>query len=50
MKRIEANYPRLVALHDRVAALPRIAKYLASPRRIEFNEDDIFRRYEELDG
>jgi glutathione S-transferase len=49
MKRVEADYPRLVALHDRVAALPRIKAYLSSPRRIAFNEDGIFRRYEELD-
>lgn len=40
---------RLVALHDRVAALPRIAAYLASPRRWPFNEDGIFRHYPELD-
>lgn len=46
----EAQYPRLVALHDRVAALPRIAAYLASDRRIPFNQDGIFRRYPELDG
>lgn len=45
-----AQTPRLVALHDRVAALPRIAAYLTSPRRIPFNEDGIFRRYPELDG
>jgi len=50
MKRIESDYPKLTALHDRVAQLPRIAAYLASPRRIEFNEDGIFRRYPELDG
>jgi glutathione S-transferase len=49
MKRIEPNYPRLLALHDRVAALPRVASYLASPRRIEFNEEGIFRRYSDLD-
>jgi glutathione S-transferase len=29
---------------------PRIAAYLASPRRIPFNEDGIFCRYPELDG
>jgi glutathione S-transferase len=49
MERIESNYPRLIALHDRVAGLPRIAAYLKSPRRVAFNEDDVFRRYEELD-
>jgi glutathione S-transferase len=49
MKRLEPEYPRLVALHERVAALPRISAYLESPRRIAFNEDGIFRRYQELD-
>jgi glutathione S-transferase len=39
----------VVALHDAVAARPRIAAYLASRRRIPFNEQGIFRRYEELD-
>ena len=41
--------PLVVALHDRVAALPRVAAYLNSPRRIAFNEEGIFRRYPELD-
>lgn len=41
--------PHVVALADRVAALPRIADYLASERRIAFNEDGIFRHYPELD-
>lgn len=40
---------KLLALRDRVAARPRIAAYLASKRRIPFNEDGIFRRYPELD-
>ena len=39
-----------LALHDRVAALPRIAAYLASDRRIPFNEHGIFRHYPELDS
>jgi glutathione S-transferase len=47
--RIEAGYPRLVALHDQVAARPNIAAYLASKRRIPFNQDGIFRHYPELD-
>jgi glutathione S-transferase len=50
MKRFGKNVPRLVTLHDRVAARPRIAAYLASPRRVPFNDDDIFRHYPELDG
>jgi len=49
-ERALAKAPRLVALHDRVAALPRIKAYLMSPRRIPFNEDGIFRHYPELDG
>ena len=49
MKRLERKLPRVVALHDRVAARPRIAAYLSSDRRLPFNEDGIFRRYPELD-
>ena len=48
--RLERGLPRVVALHDKVAGLPRIATYLASDRRIAFNEEGIFRRYKELDG
>ena len=47
--RLEKKHKRVVALHDRVAARPRIAAYLASERRVPFNESDIFRRYRELD-
>ncbi len=50
MKRIDRNHRRVVALHDRVAARPRIASYLASDRRIPFNEQGIFRQYRELDA
>lgn len=50
MKRAEKKVPHLVALRDRVAARPRVAAYLASPRRVPFNEEGIFRRYPELDG
>jgi glutathione S-transferase len=49
MARLEPKYKRVVALHDRVAALPRITPYLASDRRIPFNEHGIFRHYPELD-
>src|SRR5262244_3147390 len=49
MKRFERRLPRVLALHDRVARRPRIAAYLASKRRIPFNEWGIFRRYKELD-
>lgn len=50
MAAIEGDYPGLIALHDRVAALPGIAAYLKSARRIAFNEDGIFRHYPELDA
>lgn len=43
------HYPALQALHGQVAQRPRIAAYLASPRRIAFNEEGIFRHYPELD-
>jgi glutathione S-transferase len=49
MGRLEPKCPRVVALHERVAARPRIAAYLASNRRIAFNEHGIFRHYPELD-
>ena len=42
--------PRLRKLHDAVFARPRIKAYVRSPRRLEFNNDDIFRRYPELGG
>lgn len=50
MRRAERKSPRVVAVHDRVADRERIRAYLASPRRIAFNEMGIFRRYPELDG
>jgi glutathione S-transferase len=50
MKRLEKKLPRVVAVRDRVAKRPRIAAYLASERRIPFNEQGIFRHYAELDA
>jgi glutathione S-transferase len=41
--------PRLRELHDEVFSRPRIKRYVASDRRIAFNNDDIFRRYRELE-
>ena len=41
---------KALALADRVEGRPNIARYLASPRRIAFNENGIFRHYPELDG
>ncbi|MBU9664516.1 glutathione S-transferase [Burkholderia multivorans] len=50
MKREEKKIAGLVALHDRVAQHPPIARYLASERRIPFNDMGIFRHYPELDA
>src|SRR6516165_4504240 len=49
MKRFERKVPRVVALHDRVAKRPRIAAYLASPRRIAFSQWGLYRYFKELD-
>jgi glutathione S-transferase len=49
MGRLEKKVPRVMVLHARVADRPRIAAYLASPRRIAFNQSGIFRHYPELD-
>jgi len=49
MARLEKRHPRVVGVHDRVRERPRIAAYLASDRRIAFNEMGIFRHYRELD-
>jgi glutathione S-transferase len=50
MAKLEKKVPRVVALHDLVTRRPRIAAYLASDRRIPFNEYGIFRHYKELDS
>ena len=42
--------PGLLALRDRVRTRPKLATYLASDRRVAFNETGIFRRYPELDA
>jgi len=49
MARLEPKYRGLIALHDRVSTRPRLAAYLASDRRIPFNQEGIFRYYPELD-
>ena len=48
MAGLEHKVPRSIALHEQVARRPRIAAYLASERRIAFNEQGIFRHYKEL--
>lgn len=49
MARQARQVPHVMALHEAVARRPRVAAYLASPRRLPFNEDGIFRHYPELD-
>jgi glutathione S-transferase len=49
MQRLRRELPRLGSLADRVAQRPRVVTYLASPRRLPFNENGIFRHYPELD-
>ncbi|MCC6472882.1 MAG: glutathione S-transferase family protein [Burkholderiales bacterium] len=43
-------HPGLTSLQRRVAERPRLAAYLASPRRLAFSEKGIFRHYPELDA
>ncbi len=50
MASLDGRFPAVIALHDRVAALPELQDYLASDRRLPFNEDGIFRHYPELDA
>ena len=50
MASAQVRYPGFVALHDRVAARPNISAYLASPRRMPFNDRGVFRHYPELDA
>lgn len=42
--------PHVAALHAAVPRQKRVAAYLASERRIAFNEDGIFRRYPGMDA
>jgi glutathione S-transferase len=50
MRRLERRHPGLVAVHERVRRRPRLSAYLASERRLPFNQAGIFRHYPELDG
>ena len=50
MRRLEKKVPRVIALRDRVAGRPNITAYLTSGRWVGFNQQGIFRHYEELDG
>lgn len=49
MKKLGPRYTRLINLHNLILMRPKIASYLASNRRIPFNNNGIFRYYPELD-
>ncbi len=50
MRQHADQWPGVMQLHARVSKLPAVAAYLASDRRVPFNEDGIFRHYKELDA
>ncbi len=49
MAHLQGTFPHLEAVQAAVPDIEGIAAYLASERRMDFNEDGIFRHYEELD-
>lgn len=49
-RRVLRKTPMVAALHAGVPRHKRLAAYLASERRLAFNEEGIFRHYPELDG
>jgi glutathione S-transferase len=49
MSKCDQRYPALAALRESVRTRPKVAHYLASDRRMPFNEEGIFRHYPELD-
>ena len=50
MRRLRRRYPAVKRLATEVTQAPRLVSYLASPRRLSFNEEGVFRHYPELDG
>ena len=50
MAALARELPHCRALAARVAERPRLAAYLASPRRVAFSEHGLFRHYDELDA
>jgi glutathione S-transferase len=46
----QLDYPRLELVRGAVLEIEGVEAYLASDRRLEFNEDGIFRHYPELDS
>lgn len=50
MATLGAGFPGVMALYDRVAALPELQDYLSSDRRLPFSQEDVFRHYPEMDA
>jgi glutathione S-transferase len=50
MKSLARDHPRIAAIVGRVPQLPKLKEYLASNRRLAFNEQGLFRHYPELDA
>lgn len=48
--RAARRHPHITELADRVRVRPRIKAYLASKRRLPYDQVGIFRQYSELDG
>lgn len=49
MAALEAEIPKVIALHDHVLEMPLISEYLASERRLPFSDQGLFRHYPILD-
>lgn len=49
MQQMAGSFPHLQALQGAVPEIGGVADYLVSERRIDFNQDGIFRHYPELD-
>ena len=49
MNKQERRCRKLLRIHESVQRRPRLGAYLASKRRLPFNQQGIFRRYRELD-
>jgi glutathione S-transferase len=50
MQTLAGNHPKVAAIVQRVAGMSQLNEYLASKRRLAFNEDGLFRHYPELDA
>jgi glutathione S-transferase len=50
MKSLARDHPRIAAIVGRVPELPKLKEYLASNRRLAFNQQGLFRHYPELDA